>query len=284
MKRFRLFIAILFLVSMSFAQNFKYNCVKIDNFKTPESANIYKNRFIFVSNVNGNPTLKDGNGYISLLDLKTNSIYPKFLNSLDAPKGISTWGDYLFTADIDSVKVFSISKRKLINIIKIPKAKFLNDITIDPISQILYVSDTEKDTIYTISLKNFKVTKLLHIPGLSPNGLFFKWPYLFIASWQGGTIYILNLNNKILRPLFEKHTFSNLDGIVVQNNIIYFSDWNLRENPNNGKLYAFDLKNKKLILIFDHLKGPADIDISGNVLTIPEFLGNDVLICYFHNN
>jgi len=278
MKRF--FLSIFLLVSLAFAKDFKYSCAKIDNFKIPESANIYKNRFIFVSNINGNPTSKDKNGYISLLDLKTNFKYLKFLNSLDAPKGIVTWGDYLFVTDIDVVKVFSISKKKLINIIKLPKAKFLNDITLDPTLKTLYVSDTQGDTIYTISIKDFKVNNIFYIPNLSPNGLFLKWPYLFIASWEGGTIYIFDLKKNTVRPLFKRHTFSNLDGIVIQNNIIYFSDWNLKEGQNKGKLYAFDLKNNKLILIFDNLKGPADIDVSENMLVIPEFLGNDVLICY----
>jgi len=278
MKKFLVFV--FFLISLALAKGFKYNCIKIDNFKTPESANIYKNRFVFISNINGNPTSKDKNGYISFLDLKTNSIYPKFLNFLNAPKGFTIWEDYLFVTDIDVVKVFSISKKKLVRVIKLPKAKFLNDITLDPISKVLYVSDTQRDSIYTISLKDFKVKNIFNIPNLSPNGLFLKSPYLFIASWEGGTVYIFDLKKKTIRPLFKRHTFSNLDGIVIQNDIIYFSDWNLKEGQNRGKLYAFDLKNNKLILIFDNLKGPADIDISENVLIIPEFLGNDVLICY----
>ena len=274
-----IFSLILFF-SISFGQSFKFSCYKLTNFKTPESAHIYQNRYIFISNVNGNPIAKDKNGFISLFDLYTNKFYFQVYTSLNGPKGITSLGDYLFVTDIDSVKVYSISKKILIKNIEIKEAKFLNDITVDPYTKIVYISDTQKDTIYYFSLKDFQVHTLIKYKGLSPNGLFISSPYLFIASWKEGTIYILNLKNLILRPLFPKYTFSNLDGITLKNNILYFSDWNIRENINNGKLYAFDLRNKKLTLIFDHLKGPADIDYSGKVLTIPEFLNNDVLICF----
>ena len=54
----------------------------------PESV-VAMGDFIYVSNVNGNPTEKDGNGYISKLYKSGKVCTNKFIEGLNAPKGMA---------------------------------------------------------------------------------------------------------------------------------------------------------------------------------------------------
>src|SRR6266446_761191 len=85
----------------------------VAGFSTPESVlhdsaqDIY-----FVSNINGSPTAKDNNGFISRVRPDGAIENLKFIEgghggvTLDAPKGLAIRGDTLWVADIDVVRSF----------------------------------------------------------------------------------------------------------------------------------------------------------------------------------
>jgi hypothetical protein len=100
----------------------------------------------FVSNVNGNPSAKDNNGYISRLKPDGSVDSLKFVSAgrnkvtLNGPKGMAIVGDTLWVADIDAVRGFNRKTGAPIASIPVPGAKFLNDITAGPDG--LYITDT----------------------------------------------------------------------------------------------------------------------------------------------
>jgi sugar lactone lactonase YvrE len=114
----------------------------IGGFQTPESVlwdsteDVY-----FVSNVNGNPSAKDGNGFISVVSPDGSMRDTIFIKGLNAPKGMALVGDTLWVTDIDVVRGFNARNEAPVATIPIPGAVFLNDITAAPDGS-LYITDT----------------------------------------------------------------------------------------------------------------------------------------------
>ncbi len=122
----------------------------VEGFLTPESVlhdpvqDIY-----FVSNINGSPTAKDNNGFISRVRPDGAVENLKFIEgghggaTLNAPKGLALRGDTLWVADIDMVRSFDAktgAPRDSVSLAGLG-AVFLNDIAIAQTGA-LYITDT----------------------------------------------------------------------------------------------------------------------------------------------
>jgi sugar lactone lactonase YvrE len=133
------------------AQSQARRVADIGGFKTPESVKYDSAQDVyFVSNINGNPSQKDGNGFISRVRTDNNTIEElRFIEGgkngvvLNAPKGLAIVGDTLIVADIDAVRMFN--KRTGLPIASVDlssrKATFLNDVAVGGDGAI-YVTDT----------------------------------------------------------------------------------------------------------------------------------------------
>ncbi len=102
----------------------------------------------FVSNIDGSPTARDGNGFISRLSSDGAIDSLKFIAggrdkvTLNAPKGMAITGDTLWVTDIDAVRGFNRLTGKPVATINFgKKVKFLNDLVATPDGS-LYVTDT----------------------------------------------------------------------------------------------------------------------------------------------
>jgi sugar lactone lactonase YvrE len=118
-------------------------------FSTPESVlwDAQQNVW-FVSNINGNPSAKDGNGFISRLNANGSIDSLHFIQAgkmgavLNGPKGLTITGDTLWVADIDAVRAFDRHSGKALGSIELGrKAHFLNDI-VAASDGTLYITDT----------------------------------------------------------------------------------------------------------------------------------------------
>ena len=79
----------------------------VGGFQTPESVKWDSAQDVyFVSNINGAPGVKDGNGYITRLGPAGMVMDIAFMKGLDAPKGLALVHDTLWVADIDQVRAF----------------------------------------------------------------------------------------------------------------------------------------------------------------------------------
>ena len=124
--------------------------IVVEGFLTPESVlhdpaqDIY-----FVSNINGGPTAKDNNGFISRVRPDGAVENLKFIEgghggvTLNAPKGLAIRGDTLWVADIDVVRAFDAKTGAARDTVSLASlgAIFLNDIAIAQTGA-LYITDT----------------------------------------------------------------------------------------------------------------------------------------------
>lgn len=121
----------------------------ITGFKAPESVRYDSAADVFfVSNINGSPLDKDGNGFISRVkpDGANDSLH--FIAggrdgvTLNAPKGLALIGDTLWVTDIDAVRAFNARTGAPVTTVDLSSfhALFLNDICVGG-DGALYVTD-----------------------------------------------------------------------------------------------------------------------------------------------
>jgi len=158
--------------------------------KTPESVRYDPAQDLwFVSNINGNPSQKDGNGFIVRLTADGVPMdSTPFIESgrkgvlLNAPKGMAIVGDTLWVADIDAVRAFDTRTGAPVASLDIKGSAFLNDVVAGPDGSI-YITDTGirfddkgqmshpgPDRIVQVTGRQYKVVSTFaHEPG--PNGI-----------------------------------------------------------------------------------------------------------------
>ncbi|MEN2281866.1 ATP-binding protein [Algoriphagus sp. SE2] len=83
---------------------------------------------IYVSNIEGSPTDKDGKGSISIIDKEGNIITQEWITGLNAPKGMAISNGKLYVTDIDQLIEIDIQAAKISNTYPIEGAEFLNDV------------------------------------------------------------------------------------------------------------------------------------------------------------
>ncbi len=229
--------------------------------KVPESV-FYrtKNKLIYVSNINGKPAAKDGNGFISLLNEDGQIVKLHWATGLNAPKGMAVKGNHLFVSDIDRLAEIDLSNGKIIRFIAFPGAKFLNDVVIGQDGKI-FVTDTDLGAVFVVEAGKVHLwsTNLL-LKGA--NGIAMNRGELFI----GANGHLLEANTKTGKIRIVAHVSGGIDGLIpLGNGRFILSDWAgkiqlistgkapvILSNTTKQKINAADLgfiPGKKIILI-----------------------------------
>ena len=169
----------------------------LDGLQAPEAARFDPELGVyFVANINGDPSAKDGNGYISRVTREGKLDSLKFIASgrggvkLNGPKGLAIRGDTLWVADIDAVRAFDKRSGKPIATVDLAgKAKFLNDAAVGPDGAI-YFTDTGANVVYRVA--DGKATVAVEFkdkPG--PNGIVWDsaGSRFLIVPFGGTSIY-----------------------------------------------------------------------------------------------
>lgn len=243
-----------------------------NDLKNPESvAYSPKLNILFVSNVNGNPTEKDQNGFISKVSPANGSIIElNWVTGLNAPKGIalSNNNNKLFVSDLTDLVEIDINTGKIIKRFNAPGSAFLNDVVSDKQGNI-YVSDTITNTIYKLDGNNITSTLQPWLQSAQlngPNGLHVDESKnkLIVASLgkfskPGAGIEVVDLKNKTITPLGKEGTtspFGGLDGIESDPTGEHYY---VTDNP-AGKLYLVNADGTGYGTLVDlHTQGAADI-------------------------
>ena len=177
-------------------------------FKTPESVRYDADQDVwFVSNINGVPSDKDNNGFISRVNAETGQVDSLMFVAggrggvtLHAPKGMALVGDTLWVADVDAVRGFHRRTGAALATINVQGATFLNDI-VAAADGSLYVTDTgiritatgmedaKTDRVFRIQRRSASVVAEGEVLG-KPNGI--AWDAanqrFLIASFGKNTI------------------------------------------------------------------------------------------------
>lgn len=196
---------------------------KAEGFSNPESVVYAKQqKLLYVSNVNGAPDARDGNGFISRVGLDGKIINREWFKGLNAPKGLGYYYGLLYVADIDELLEIDTGNGRVKRRFKAAGAKFLNDVTVTG-NGTVFVSDMVTNTIWRLQGNAF--TAWLGSPALqNPNGLLFDKGELLVASWgvmqpdfsteTPGYLQRVDLASAAVTAKFAPIPLGNLDGLV----------------------------------------------------------------------
>ena len=246
----------------------------------------------FVSNINGNPSQKDGNGFISRVRPDGTIDSLRFIAggrggaTLNAPKGMVVRGDTLWVSDIDAVRAFN--KRTGAPITSVSLAaqnpSFLNDIATAPDGG-LYITDTGiriasdgsmtatgTDRVLRIGPINRTITVIAAGDSLMrPNGI--AWDdannRMIIVPFAGSTIRAWSTETEQVTRVADG--VGQFDGVVVTGDgRMLVSSWA------DSSVHVF--ANDTLDRAITGVNAPADIgwDAQRNRVLIPLFNDNRV--------
>ncbi|MBN1581872.1 MAG: MBL fold metallo-hydrolase [Anaerolineae bacterium] len=238
---------------------------------TPESvlydpeADVY-----LVSNINGNPIVQDGNGFISRLSPAGELLALKWIDgqsegvTLHAPKGTALAGNELFVADINVVRIFDRYTGAPSGEIVIDGAVFLNDVTTAGDGSV-YVSDSSTGWIYRIA-PDRAVASFAQLDGV--NGLAAREAKILAVA--GRSIYKLGDDGQQAAETDLPN--AGLDGLIVlADGKMLISSW--------GASAVYIVESSGTVSeLFGDLSAPADIgfDFERRYVLIPHFNDNQV--------
>lgn len=241
-------------------------------FRTPESAFFHpESSFIYVSNVNGEPLEKDGNGFISRLDADGKIQQLQWVTGLDAPKGIGVSGNILYVTDIDKLVEIDLQNGTILRKHNIPGAQFLNDVVVAADSAV-YFSDTNTNKIH--SLKDRQASVWLDQGLNGPNGLKIQDDSLYVAMMNSGEFKAFSLESKEGRVVAQG--IGAGDGVVAveSEDAFLVSNW-------NGEIWMIqdDGQTHKVLDTKDKNINAADIGFiqDRNLVLVPTFNDNRLM-------
>ncbi len=237
-------------------------------FRHPESA-YFNGRYIFVSNIGSSSTSKNKDGFITKLDQYGNILEYKFIDNLQAPKGIWLNKNILYIADLNRVCEANINTKRM-HCIGIAGSMFLNDIIYH--NKKIYVTDTLANNIYVINAHN-RISVFFHKNGLSPNGIAFstKLEAFLVVSFNKPIVNIISVSGTLIKSIYFKD-FSGFDGIVVEGNKVFMSDYR------SGKILESNIDFRYVHVVKDFKTPASDIFLKNDKLIVPLLEENKLYI------
>jgi sugar lactone lactonase YvrE len=242
--------------------------------RIPESVLYDESRnILYVSNINGKPTEKNGQGFISKVSLGGKIEVLKWTTGLNAPKGSAFYGNKLYVSDIDQLIEIDLKTGKILAKYPAAGAKFLNDVVTDASGNV-YVTDmsSENSVIYKLTQGDMTVwMKGTEIR--NPNGLYMEEKRLLLGNSGDGSLKAINLADKKIATIAR--VGSGIDGLRSDGKGNYFiSDW-------KGKTSLVTASGQIIVLIDTTASkiNSADLEYikSRKLLLIPTFFDNRVV-------
>lgn len=239
--------------------------------RTPESVLLDRKRdILYVSCVNENPWVKDGNGFITQMDKSGKIIELKWIDGLDAPKGMGISGNSLFIADINTLVEANNETGEIINKIELEGQPDLNDITVADDGTV-YVSGSGSNTIYKLEAGTlnpiFKGKE-----GERFNGLFWEKNRMLLLTSNSSIFYEIQWTTMQAKVIAEN--MGHGDGIAPVGNGGYITT-----NWKGAVSYvSADGKVSKLLdtEALEENAADADFCVDEQILYIPTFFKNQV--------
>jgi hypothetical protein len=220
---------------------------------------------IYVSNVNGDASAADGNGYIAKLSLKGEVLDKEWVTGLNAPKGLALHDGKLYVSDIDELAVIDTAS---------------GEITAAEDGRV-FVSDMMQNQIWKLEGDQFEMW--LQDAALdNPNGLLAEPDRLVVAAWGKpkedfstdvpGHLLAVDYQSKKVTDIGSGEPIGNLDGVEADSQGGYLvTDWF------SGGLYHIG-EDGKAELLMDLKQGSADHEFvpDENLAIIPMMMEGTV--------
>lgn len=234
-----------------------------EGLKSPESVAVGPDGAIYISEIG--EFNKNGDGRI--VAIRNGKVVP-LVDGLDDPKGIAVFSRWLFVADVTKVLKIDLVTKKVdlfapANSFPTPPL-FLNDITADPESGMVYVSDSgdlkgHGGAVYRITPQGLVslVINEKSLPGLNtPNGVLLDGAsHLLLADFGTGELHRIKLANRTTEKIAEG--LGSCDGLAWDNHgRLFVSDWK------GGQVFVIPRPGEKAVLLAKDFKAAADICMS----------------------
>lgn len=255
-------------------------------FATPESVLHERVGDVYlVSNINGAPVEKDGNGFISKLSPEGDVLELRWIDgaadgvTLNAPKGMAIDDELLYVADIDCVRLFELETGAPAGEVCPPGATFLNDVAPHPEAGVL-VTDSGLDATFT----PVGADAVYHVLGTqaaaavrdpefgAPNGVAIFGGEVYVVTFMSGRIFRITGQDEKEEILAVEG--GQLDGIhFLTDGRAVVSNWA------TSCIHALD-PDGGLECVMPDLEAPADIgvDHTRDRVLVPLFNANEVRI------
>jgi sugar lactone lactonase YvrE len=222
-----------------------------------------------VSNIDGKPLDKDGNGFISRIKPDGTVEALRFIAGgkqgakLNAPKGMAIAGDELYVADIDEVRVFDRKSGAPKRSVAVKGATFLNDVAVAADGSVYvtdsgleqwgaYIEPNGKDAVHRLEGKRASAIASGKALG-NPNGVLVDARGLLVVNKTGE---LLRLDGAGNRGEVVKLPKGSLDGIVQTENGLLISSW-------DAKAVLAQRPDGSVQPIVEKVASPADIGYDG---------------------
>jgi sugar lactone lactonase YvrE len=265
----------------------------VDSLQTPESVKWDSAQDVyFVTNINGNASAKDGNGFISRVRPDGSIESLKFIASgqngvtLNGPKGTALRGDTLWVTDIDAVRAFDATSGAPVATVDLSGqgAVFLNDAAFGP-DGALYITDTGvrfdaqgnmshpgPDRIFRIA-PDLSVSVAAEGDSLQgPNGIFWDQTgnRFIVVAFAGPGVFAWHSGDTT--PTLIATGPGGFDGVEIARGRLLVSSWT------DSTVSAYETGQEMKVIT--GVPSPADIgyDAQRNRVMVPIFTGNKVEI------
>jgi DNA-binding beta-propeller fold protein YncE len=261
--------------------------LRVSGFATPESV-LYDpvGDVYLVSNINGNPTGADDNGFISRVRPDGTVAAARWIDgaaaavTLNAPKGLAISGDTLFVADITAVRLFDRRTGAPKGAVVIPGSTFVNDLAAGPDGSV-YVTDSGlrpdfspsgTDAVYR--LRRGRLSTVARGTSLGrPNGVAVLPNGRLVVVTFSPTGEIYQITPQGARQQIRRLPQGQLDGVVVlPGQVLLVSSW--------AASAVYRVTGARAEVLVSNVPAPADIgyDSRRNRVLIPLFQQNQVVI------
>jgi len=259
-------------------------------FMTPESmlhddrADVY-----LVSNINGAPSSKDNNGFISRVSPDGRVAALKWIAggqkgvTLHGPKGLALHGDTLYVSDIDCVRRFERETGAPAGETCIEGATFLNDLSVAGDGTV-YVSDTgirldesgmtptKTDAVYRIGRDRKPAALIKGTELKNPNGVVAMTGGVLVVPFGGSEIW--HIDAKGAKHPMGRMPAGQLDGLLrLADGTILASSW-------EGRAVYRMSKGGQPSAVLENISSPADIgyDAKRKRLLVPVFTEDRLVV------
>lgn len=224
---------------------------------------------VYVANIQGEPTGKDGKGFISKMTPSGDITRMEWVSGIDAPKGMGIYDGKLYVTNIDELVEIDIESASVSNTYPLEGAQFANDISINN-KGVVFISDMSNGGIYKFENGT---TSIWIEPGTfeSPNGLFADKDFLYIGT-----------NDIVMQANYQTAEFNeyikgtgSIDGLEkFGDGYFVISDW-------QGRIHLIHPEKEKILLLDTTPQeiNAADIwfDPDSNRVYVPTFFDNRVV-------